>query len=215
MTWVTIAVTVGASLVNAEQQRAVARKQDNQLAAQLRQQSASEDKVRQKTQQFIQQQQQDTTAPQKAQAQTQLDTALKANAAMAQAPTQATVGNVSDAYKKASQDAALGVANYGANRATTIAGMEAPTLNRQANVRNIADFGIGVNEINRQQRSQDYLDQLKLNSIHANPWVSMLTGVAGGLARARMGAGAAGSGSAYDLDGNTAAGGIDLSGSGY
>lgn len=213
MSWIATAVMVGSAVVNMEQQKQVARKQDNQLAAQLRQQSASEDKVRGRTQQFIQQQQQDTTAPQKQQAQTQLDTALKANAAMAQAPSQSMVGNVSDAYKKASQDAALGVAQYGQNRATTIAGMEAPALNRQANVRNIANFGTDVNQINRQQRSQDYLDQMKLNSIHANPWVSMLTGIAGGLARAKMGAGAGASPGGYDLDANTAAGGIDLSGS--
>lgn len=208
MSWVTVAITVGSAVVGMEQQKAVARKQDQQLAAQIQQQRASEQKVAQRTQQFIQGQQQQTDKPQETAAKQSYDTALAANQHTAQQPLQ-TVGAVSDAYKKAGSDAALGISDYGNQRAGLTAAIDAPGQQRIDNQRNIHDLGIDVNQINRNQKSQDYLDQLKLNSIHANPWLGLLTSAGGAYARARLGAGGF-TGGSTDLSGNQALGGIDL-----
>jgi len=189
VTWIAVALTVGTTLVGMEEQHRAAKKQDSALAAQLRQQAAAEDKVRQRTSQFIQGQQQQTDQPQKTAAAKQYDAALAANQHQSDAPL-ATVGNVSDAYKKAGSDAALGISNFGSNLGHLTASIDAPGLQRQANQRNINDFGIDVNQINRGQKGQDFIDQLKLNGIHSNPYIGLLTGVAGAYARAKLGAGA-------------------------
>ena len=195
MSWVTVAVTVGSALVGAYEQKQVAKKQDNALAAQLRQQAASEEKIRQRTAQFAQQQQQQTDQPQKTAAAKQYQTALDANKGMSTQPL-ANVGNVSEAYKKAGSDAALGISSYGTNLGNLTASIDAPGLQRQQNQRNIADWNLGMNEINRQQKGQDFLDQMKLNSIHANPYVGLALQIARGYAGAR--AGAAGGGGIAD-----------------
>lgn len=208
MTWLSVAIGVGTSLIGMEQQRAVQKKQDQVLAQQLAQQRASEQKVAQRTQQFIQGQQQQTAQPEETAAKKSYDTALAANQHVAQQPLQ-MVGNVSDAYKKAGSDAALGISDFGSQRAGLTAAIDAPTQQRIDNQRNINNFGIDVNQINRAQKSQDYLDQLKLNSIHANPWLGLLTGVGSAFARARLGAGGFTTPST-SLAGNEALGGIDL-----
>ena len=215
ISWVTIAVTVGTALVGAYEQKQVARKQDNALAAQLRQQAASEDTAKQRTQKFIQGQQQQTDQPQKTAAAQQYQTALKANQAASTQPL-ANVGNVSDAYKKQAADAALGISSYGSNLGNLTASIDAPGLQRQQNQRNIADFGIDVNRINEKQKGQDYLDQMKLNSIHANPYVGLGLQIARAYAGAKMGGAGGGdpwSGSSPGIYGGIDSGaGADMSG---
>jgi hypothetical protein len=208
MAWVNIAIMVGTTLVGAYEQKQVAKKQDNQLAAQLRQQAASEDKAKQRTQQFIQSQQQQTDVPQKTAAAQQYQAALQANKSASTQPL-ATVGNVSDAYKKAGSDAALGIASYGQNLGNLTASIDAPEQQRQQNQRNIGDFGIDVNRINRRQQGQDFLDQMKLNSIHANPYVGLALTAARAYAGAKMGGAGAGAGGGSDPWSNVGYGGID------
>jgi hypothetical protein len=191
MSWVTIAVTVGTAIVGAYEQHQVAKKQDNQIASQLRQQAASEEKVNQRTKRFALEQQQQTDQPQKTAAAKGYQDALTANKAMANQPL-ANVGNVSEAYKKAGSDAALGITSYGKNLGDLTASIDAPGQQRQQNQRNINDFGIDVNQINRGQKGQDFLDSMKLNSIHANPYVSLLMNAAKSYASAKAGAGSGG-----------------------
>lgn len=213
MSWVTIAVTVGTALVGAYEQKQVAKRQDNQLAMQLRQQAASEEKAKQRTQQFIQSQQQQTDVPQKTAAAQQYQAALQANKSASTQPL-ANVGNVSDAYKKAGSDAALGIASYGQNLGDLTASIDAPQQQRQQNQRNIGDFGIDVNRINRRQQGQDFLDQMKLNSIHANPYIGLALTAARAYAGAKMGQAGAGSGDPWSGGGAGMYGGIDTPTSG-
>jgi hypothetical protein len=98
----------------------------------------------------------------------------------------AQVGNVSDAYKKSGSDAALGISNYAKGLSGLTASIDAPYMQRQANQRNINDYGIDLNMINRHQKDQDFLDQLKLQSIHGNPYLSLLTGVGSAYAKAKF-----------------------------
>jgi hypothetical protein len=207
MSWINVAIMVGTAVVGRYEGNQVAKRQDNALAAQLRQQAASEDKVRARTAQMVQDQTNQTDQPQKTAAAQQYAAAIKANQQMADAPL-ATVGNVSDAYKASAKNAALGVSDYAANRGNNIAAIDAPGLQRQQNQKNIANYGIDVNQINHAQQGQDFLGSLKFNSIHANPWIDLLTGYAGGIARAKLGAQ-----QPADLSQNIGYGGIDLSAS--
>lgn len=211
MSWVNIAIAVGTAIVGGYEQQQVAKKQDNALAAQLRQQAASEDQAKQRTQKFIQSQQQQTDVPQKTAAAKQYDAALQANKANADQPL-ANVGNVSDAYKKQAADAALGISSYGSNLGNLTASIDAPGLQRQQNQRNIGDFGIDVNRINQKQQGQDFLDQMKLNSIHANPYIGLLTGIGSAYARAKLGGASLGGTSSDPWSGSGVDGGNDLSG---
>lgn len=192
MTWVTVAVMVGTALVGEEESQQVAKAQDNSLAQEMRQQQATEAKNAAATSAMVANQKK---LPQ--QTQTQANTAqqkfqqeLKANAATAAAPLNA-VGDVSTAYKKAKQNAALGVADNVGTFSNLTANMAAPGRARQANQGSIADYGIGMNLSNAAQAGQDYTDQLKRQSIRTNPWLSMLLSGANGYAK---GAGIAGAG---------------------
>jgi hypothetical protein len=211
MTWVAVGLTLAASYMQYRNQQGVAKKQDNNLAAQLRSQAATRQKVSARTQDLIQQQATQTSKPQETAAAKSYNDALTANKAMATAPL-ANVGNVSDAYTKAKADAQAGVSTYGTNRANNVAAIEAPTQMRRDNVRNIDQYGQDVNTAWRDQHGQDFLANLKLQGIHQNPYINMLASgmkaYAGG-----MGGGGAGGGST-DISGNSAGGGINLSGSG-
>lgn len=208
MTWVAVAISVGTALVGAYEQKQVAKKQDNQLAAQLRQQSQAEDAAKQRTQKFIQSQQQQTDVPQKTAAAQQYQAALQANKSASTQPL-ANVGNVSDAYKKAGSDAALGIASYGQNLGDLTASIDAPGQQRQQNQRNIGDFGIDVNRINRRQQGQDFLDNMKLQSIHANPYIGLALTAARAYAGAKMGQAGGGGGDPWSGGGAGYYGGID------
>lgn len=194
MTWVAVAIAVGTAVVGGYEQHQVAKKQDNQLAAQLRQQYATKQKAAQRTSQLIQNQAGQTDKPQETAAAKQYQTALSANQTQAQAPL-ATVGAVSDAYKKAGSDAALGISNYGTQRGNLTAAIDAPGQQRQDNRKNLDDYQLDLNNLNRGQQGQDFLSSLKLNSIRANPWIGLLTSAGRAYAGAKLGS--ANSGSAF------------------
>jgi hypothetical protein len=99
MGWVNIALLLALpSLVRTNSTR-LRKKQDNQIAAQLRQQAASEEKVNQRTKQFALQQQQQTDEPQKTAASKAYDQGNDCQQGDGQSAA-GNVGNVSDAYKK-------------------------------------------------------------------------------------------------------------------
>lgn len=212
MAWIVVAATVASAAVGAYQQHQVAKKQENSIAAQLQQQKETESKVQQRNLQMISQQQGQTDQPQKSAAAKTYQDALAANQAQATAPL-ATVGAVSDAYKKSGSDAALGIASYGKQQGDLTASIDAPGLQRQQNRRSIDDYGLDVNDINRRQKDANNIDAMQFNSIHANPYVGLLTNVAKAYAGSRMGGGF--STPSTSLAGNAALGGVDLSYPGY
>lgn len=126
--------------------------------------------------------------------------ALQANNANANA-AQTQVGNVSSAYNKASNDAALGVSDYSNKQATDLAEMGAPGLQRQGWNANLANYGGQIGAINLASQGDQGVAQVQLNSVHANPW---LTALASGLnSYATSGAGMSG---LTGLDGSMATG---------
>lgn len=207
MTWIAVGLAVAGTALQYKNSSDVAKKQDSNLAGQLRQQAETRRQASARTQQLIQQQSQLTDKPQETAAAKSYNTALEANKAASVAPL-ATVGNVSDAYKKAAAEAKQGVSTYGTQRAGNIAAMEAPGQMRRDNVRNIDQYGQDLNTLWRGQRGQDFLSNLKLNGIHQNPWMNLLA--------SGMKAYAGGMGSGGGADSVDTSGGMDgFYGAGY
>lgn len=188
MSWVMVAMAVGSYVVGDIEQNKVAKQQDNQVAEQLRQQYATKQKVAARTAALIQQQQGMTDKPQETAAAKQYQTALQNNQQQAVQPLQ-MAGNVSQAYKKAGADAAQGISTYGTNLGNLTAAIDAPTQERRDNQKNLDNYQLDVNTLNRNQQGQDFLDQMKLNSIHANPWVGLLTAAGRAYAGAKLASG--------------------------
>jgi len=184
MSWVGVAVAVGSTLVNSYEQSQVAKKQDKVLAGEMLKQGQTRQKIAANTANLVNQEKGQTAQPQQDLYKQNLDNAIKANASTATAPYQ-TVGATSDAYKKAAKDTALGVAKSTDTRAGLMAGMAAPGMQRQDLQKVFDNYQIGNSQLNQSQQGQNFLDNLKLQSIHANPWVSLLTGVGSAYARGR------------------------------
>jgi len=183
------AVSTGAAVYNQNQ---TAKKQDNVLAQQIRNQSATQQKANAKTSEFINgQAKQDDTA-QKAQAQQKFQAQLAANAPQATAALK-TPGAVSQAYQQAGANAAQGIAGYGSQQGDLLSSIAAPLQQRRDNQKNIDDYGIEIGNLKHQLGNDDFLSSLKLQGIRPNPWI----GAAGSLAGGAAGAYGGGNGSSY------------------
>lgn len=162
------AVSTAATVYN---QRQTAKRQDNQLASQLRAQAQKQKEADAKTAQLVAQRANSTDADEKAGALAQYTQALQQKQAQAAQPL-ATVGAISDAYKQAGSDAALGIANYAGNRANLTASMDAPLLQRQNDAYDENRYKTDIGLIGRRSSGDDYLAQMKLRSIQPNPWIN-------------------------------------------
>lgn len=65
------------------------------------------------------------------------------------------------------------VADYGNDMAGTFAALDAPGLQRQAERNTVLDTGTDFDRIRDQVQTQQYLRQLKINSIRPNPWLQL------------------------------------------
>ena len=173
------AVSGTAQYVN---QRNVAHEQDQTLAAQLRAQGQKQQQADARTAQLITQEQQSTDQPDKAKslATYNKDLALKApqaTTALAAPPS------ASQAYAKDKQDAALGISDYGNQQADWLSSIAAPQLQRQRDqITNIDPYRNDIGLISRANAGDNFLSNMKLNSIRGNPWLSLISGVSGGAA---------------------------------
>ena len=173
------AVSGGAQYVNSQN---VARKQDQTLAAQIRNQNQLQQQADAKTAQLIQKEGQSTDTQDKAKSQAQFNQALAQKMPQA-APALNVPGAVSAAYKNSKSDAALGISDYANNLSDVTSSIDAPTMERQRDqIQNIDPYQTSIGLLSRQNAGDNYLYNLKLNNIRANPWLSLISGVAGGAA---------------------------------
>lgn len=200
---------VGAAIVAAtasyENNRQVAHRQDSELARQLRQQYGLQHQQDQQTQQLVQKTAQSSPDSARSNLLDQFMTKLRAESPNAVRPL-AQVGNVSGAYTKAANDAALGVSNYGTTNAGLLSAIDAPGLQRQAEAANLSRYGTGLNEIKRQSAADQFLSQMRLQAIRPNPWLTAVADGARAYGMARAGGSGGGGGDAFS-QGNTASAG--------
>ncbi|KIQ21547.1 hypothetical protein [Xanthomonas campestris] len=93
-------------------------------------------------------------------------------------------GAVSDAYQQQSNDAALGIADYGSSVANLMARIDAPQQQRQREAIESAQLGTDLGMIGRRSANDDFLTKLKLQSVRPNPWLAAAGQTASGAAGA-------------------------------
>jgi hypothetical protein len=172
------AASAGATYYNNQQ---TAKRQDRQLASQLRADAAKQRQADEQTANLINKTRQSTDADEKASSLASFTQAIKANQANANRPL-ATLGNVSEAYKQSGSDAALGMAGKAAGLADLISSIDAPTQQRQNDVRDVDNYRTQIGLIQRASRGDDFLSQMKLARIKRNPWIDAFAGITGGAA---------------------------------
>lgn len=175
------ALGTGAAYVN---NRNVAHRQDQQLAAQLRAQQAKQRQADARTAQLITQEGASTSAPEKQQGLAAMQQQLALRAGQATQPL-TTYGNASTAAAKSARDAAQGIASYGSNLSDLLSSIDAPGYQRQREQRDIIDpYKQDIGLLSRANAGDNFVSNLKLRNIRGNPLLSLLSGVSGGVAQA-------------------------------
>lgn len=176
--WIPLVMAALGTGVSVYNQNQTAKKQDNTLAQQIRDQQAIQQKANSRTSQLINQQSQQTDQPQKQASQAQFANQLAANQPEALNPLK-SVGAVSDAYKSAGANAAQGITSYGNNQADLLSSIAAPGQQRRENQKNLDDYSTDIGNLKTQLGGQDFLSQLKLQGIRQNPYLSAASGLLG------------------------------------
>jgi hypothetical protein len=172
------AIGTGMQIYN---ERQTERKQDNALAAQLRADASKQRQADQQTAQLINKTRASTDTDEKASALEKFTQAVAANRANAERPM-LTQGAVSDAYKAAGSNAALGMASKASGLADLVSSIDAPRQQRQNDVRDLDEYRTNVGMIGRFSRGDDFRAQMKLRGIKRNPWLDAGAQVAQGYA---------------------------------
>ena len=190
-----IGLLLASAAANHYNNQQVAKKQDNILAGQIRQQGVRQQEADQAIANVMQQRASQGAEGERGAIGGQYLDQVRAAQANAQRGL-GQVGAVSRAYQQDANDAALGIGDYGAKTAGLMARIDAPTQQRQREGISDARVAMDLDQIGRRSRADDYLAQLRLQGVRRNPWVDLASGLMG------MGAGfAAQSGGGQSLAG--------------
>ncbi len=172
--WVPLAIgaaSAGAGYINSQR---TARRQDEALAQQIRDQVAARQAAAQRVAQTVQETA--ASAPEQDRAgalQGYLD-ALRAHRAAASG-AMATPGGTSAAFQQDARDAAGGVQDYGDRVADLMARIDAPALQRQREGFAIGNLGVDLARLRSKAQGMDFLNELRLRGIRRNPWLDLAT----------------------------------------
>lgn len=182
------AISGAASYINT---RNTARKQDDALAASIRNQATKQRQADAIVNQLVQKT--SDSNPQDYQQSTlqRYMTQIAANKANANGGLN-QVGRTSDAYRTGALDAALGVGQYGTSLSNVLSRIDAPTLQRQQEGFDRVAASNQIGQVAREAKGQDYLDKLRYDRIRRNPWLDLFAGVASAAAGSGIGSGAGG-----------------------
>lgn len=178
------AISAGAQYANTQN---TARKQDNALAQQIRDQMAQ----RQKSAQAITKSVQSISAssPDSAR-ETALQGYLRAIQAHKDgaAGTMTTPGGTSQAFQQDAKSAAAGVQDYGDKVASLMASIDAPARQRQAEGVSIGDLAASLGRLRSDAQGSDFLNALRLRGIRRDPWLDAGAQFGMGWAQGKAGA---------------------------
>lgn len=190
--WVPLAMSALGAGINYNEQRKVAKRQDNILAGQIQQNSARQAEADRAVSDTLRNAAASTSEDSRSSAAAQyLDQVRGAQAGATRGLGQ--VGAVSSAYQQAANDAALGVGDYASQTANLMARIDAPTQQRQQEAQSSDRLRTELGLIGRKAAGDDYLAQLRLRSVRSNPWAGVASQLMSGAAQGMAGrAGAAG-----------------------
>lgn len=193
MTWVAVGAAVVAAAGTMYNNKQVADKQDNNAAAALREQGMLQQQANAKTNELVQKTAASNDVGAKSNLLQSYLTEMQQKMGNATTPI-AQVGNISNAYTKAANDATAGISTFGNNQSNLLASIDAPGVQRQQEGANLSRYGSTVGNIERQSKAVDFLAQMRARGIAPNPWIGAVSSVAGAYARSSAGSGGAGGG---------------------
>ena len=170
MTWWAVGIAVVSTAANMYNQEQVAKRQDQNAAMQIRNQSAQQQKAESKIGDMLKQLQGSNSQDEEKQRMDQYLTTLQ-QGAQANGINQG-VGGFSDAYRTDAAAAAAGLEDFGAQRAGLLARTDAPGLQRTGEGILFDNTATDIRGIGRDANQQQFLDNLALNAIKPNPWIS-------------------------------------------
>jgi hypothetical protein len=187
MTWWAVGVAVvsaGIGMYNADK---TAERQDKNLAMQIKnqskQQQGAESKIREMMDKLGKSDSKDEEKQRMDQYLSTLQMGAQANGINQGA------GGFSDAYRQDAAKAAAGLEDFGVNRAGLLARTDAPGLQRVNEGILFDQTAFDVKGIGRNANQQQYLDNLALNAIRPDPWLTAASELGGAYAGAAMGGG--------------------------
>lgn len=149
-------------------------KEDDAAAQDYRDQEAAQQQINNTLNAGIAKRASSSDAGDIANAQQQYATSLAQHAAEIQQGTQQP-GAVSSGFKNDANAAALGTTQYANTAADLMSRMDAPQYQRQREGMADDTLGTNVGILSNDARGQHFLDQLKLHSIHPNPWITFIS----------------------------------------
>lgn len=178
MTWIALGITLLGAAASAYNTQQTAKKQDRALAAQITQQGKKQQQASAKIAEALAAQAQSDSVDEQAQQMESYLTTLRQgqqNAGLNTGP-----GGFSEAYRQGTAEAGQQLGEYGSTRAGLLSRIDAPRLQRQNEGILFNTLGNELRMIGREASGQNYLDQLRYNSIRRDPWLDALSGVASG-----------------------------------
>ena len=170
MTWWGVGIAVVSTAANMYNQEQVAKRQDQNAAMQIRNQSAQQQKAESKIGDTLKQLQGSNSQDEEKQRMDQyLDTLQRGSQANG---INQGVGGFSEAYRTDAAKAAAGLQDFGVNRAGLLARTDAPGLQRTGEGILFDNTATDIRGIGRDANQQQFLDNLALQSIKPNPWIT-------------------------------------------
>lgn len=198
--WVAAALSAGTGAYAAREE---AKGTDRALARQIDDSAAKTREANQRVSESVSETAKNSAGAERASAMQQFTQALRAGNATATNGLNAQ-GGASERFNQESNQAALGVGDYGMARANTAATIDSILRQRQNEAEIRGRTNVDLSNITRQERMQNFLNGLKVRGA-ANSQAGMraLSGLLGGVASASSGmagGGGGGSGNLYDPD---------------
>jgi hypothetical protein len=187
MSWWAVGIAVVSTAANMYNNQQVAKKQDQNAAMQIRNQSAQQQKAESKIGDMLKQLQGSNSQDEEKQRMDQYLTTLQ-QGAQAKGINQG-VGGFSDAYRTDAAAAAAGLQDFGAQRAGLLARTDAPGLQRTGEGILFDNTATDIRGIGRDANQQQFLDNMALQAIKPNPWISAAADLGMAYAGAKAGGG--------------------------
>lgn len=168
-------VGAGASYYNANQ---TAKKQDQAIAAGIRQQSATQRKADERLGQTLGQLEQSSPSDAIAETRQSYQDALRGTETQASAGQ--ALSGLSKAYDEAAGAGQARAGDYVSNVADALSRIDAAGLQRQREGFTVGNLGTDLSVLGRESEGIDFLSRLKAQGIRSNPYLDALAGVAQG-----------------------------------
>jgi len=173
-----IGLLLASAAANHYNNQQVAKKQDNIVAGQIRQQGVRQQEADQAIAEAMRERAAQGAENERAAIGSQYLDQVRAAQANAQRGL-GQVGAVSRAYQQDASDAALGIGDYGARTADLMARIDAPAQQRQREGIADARVAMDLDQIGRRSRADDYLANLRLRGVQRNPWIDLASSLMG------------------------------------